>query len=124
TRRQGRRAPARVCLASVRSRSAQDVVPEPPVSLPAAAALEEPDATPALDDRSDAPRARPPRAHAGGDVMRIWIDLPISLHAPLFRPIAARLEELGHEVVVTARDNAQTVELARPRFPELAVIGE
>ena len=55
--------------------------------------------------------------------MKIWVDLSNSPHALLFRPIVARLEELGHEVVVTARDNAQTVELARPRFPELAVIG-
>ena len=56
--------------------------------------------------------------------MRIWIDLSNSPHALLFPPIARRLEELGHEVLVTARDNAQTIELARPRFPDLTVIGD
>ena len=55
--------------------------------------------------------------------MKIWIDLSNSPHSLLFPPIARRLEELGHEVLVTARDNAQTVALARPRFPELTVIG-
>jgi predicted glycosyltransferase len=55
--------------------------------------------------------------------MRIWIDLSNSPHPLLFHPIAARLEALGHTVLVTARDNAQTVELARERWPEVRVIG-
>jgi predicted glycosyltransferase len=55
--------------------------------------------------------------------MRIWIDLSNSPHPLLFKPIATRLEALGHTVAVTARDNAQTVELARERWPEVAVIG-
>jgi predicted glycosyltransferase len=55
--------------------------------------------------------------------MRIWIDLSNSPHPLLFAPVARRLGEHGHAVVVTARDNAQTVELGRKRWPELTVIG-
>jgi uncharacterized protein len=55
--------------------------------------------------------------------VRIWIDLSNSPHPLLFAPIARRLEELGHTVLVTARDNAQTVELARARWPGVEVIG-
>lgn len=55
--------------------------------------------------------------------MRIWIDLSNSPHPLLFAPIARRLEELGHEVGVTARDNAQTVELTLERWPDATIIG-
>lgn len=55
--------------------------------------------------------------------MRVWIDLSNSPHAPLFAPISKRLREDGHEVLVTARDNAQTVELARRHWEEIDVIG-
>jgi hypothetical protein len=55
--------------------------------------------------------------------MRIWIDLSNSPHPLLFAPIARRLEELGHEIGVTVRDNAQTVELALERWPDAAIIG-
>jgi predicted glycosyltransferase len=55
--------------------------------------------------------------------VRIWIDLANSPHAPLFAPISRRLEEDGHEVLVTARDNAQTVELARRSWQRPVVIG-
>jgi uncharacterized protein len=55
--------------------------------------------------------------------MRIWIDLSNSPHPLLFAPISRRLTELGHEVLVTARDNAQTVELAHERWPDVEVIG-
>ena len=55
--------------------------------------------------------------------MKVWIDLSNSPHALLFAPVARRLQELGHEVVVTARDNAQTVELAREHWPALEVVG-
>jgi predicted glycosyltransferase len=55
--------------------------------------------------------------------MRVWIDLSNSPHPLLFAPISRRLTELGHEVLVTARDNAQTVELARERWPTVEVIG-
>jgi uncharacterized protein len=55
--------------------------------------------------------------------LRIWIDLSNSPHPLLFAPIARRLEELGHEVGITARDNAQTVELTLERWPEATIIG-
>jgi uncharacterized protein len=55
--------------------------------------------------------------------MRVWIDLSNSPHPLLFAPIARRLEELGHEIGVTVRDNAQTVELALERWPDAAIIG-
>jgi uncharacterized protein len=55
--------------------------------------------------------------------VRIWIDLSNSPHPLLFAPIARRLEGLGHEIGVTARDNAQTVELTLERWPDAAIIG-
>src|SRR5437763_3739051 len=55
--------------------------------------------------------------------MRIWIDLANSPHPPLFSPITAALEREGYEPVLTARDNAQTVELARAHWPDVDVIG-
>jgi predicted glycosyltransferase len=55
--------------------------------------------------------------------VRIWIDLSNSPHPLLFAPVARRFEALGHEVLLTARDNAQTVELARERWHDVEVIG-
>ena len=55
--------------------------------------------------------------------MKVWIDLSNSPHPLLFAPISRQLKELGHEVLVTARDNAQTVELAHQRWPTVIVIG-
>jgi uncharacterized protein len=55
--------------------------------------------------------------------VKVWIDLANSPHPPLFAPIARALEQHGHEVVLTARDNAQTVELAHARWLHVDVIG-
>jgi uncharacterized protein len=55
--------------------------------------------------------------------MKVWVDLSNSPHPLLFAPIAERLEGLGHRVRITARDNAQTVELARQRWEDVEVIG-
>jgi predicted glycosyltransferase len=55
--------------------------------------------------------------------VKIWIDLSNSPHALLFEPIVRMLRERGHTVELTARENAQTVELARSRWPEVEVIG-
>jgi uncharacterized protein len=55
--------------------------------------------------------------------MKIWIDLSNSPHPLLFAPVARRLQTEGHKVLVTARDNAQTIELARERWPAVEVIG-
>jgi predicted glycosyltransferase len=45
--------------------------------------------------------------------MRIWVDLTASAHPVVLRPVIERLRARGHEVDVTARDFAQTVELCR-----------
>ncbi len=55
--------------------------------------------------------------------MRIWIDLANSPHPLLFAPVARTLEELGHDIQVTARDHAQTLDLARQSWPDVTVIG-
>jgi predicted glycosyltransferase len=55
--------------------------------------------------------------------MRVWIDLANSPHALLFAPISRRLQGDGHEVLVSVRDNAQTVELAREHWDDAVVIG-
>ena len=43
--------------------------------------------------------------------MRLWFDMTAPAHPLVFRPVLARLREAGHEVVVTARDYAQTLAL-------------
>jgi hypothetical protein len=43
--------------------------------------------------------------------MRIWIDLTNSPHVLVMRPVIERLSDDGHDVRVTARDFAQTIEL-------------
>jgi predicted glycosyltransferase len=43
--------------------------------------------------------------------MRVWIDLTNSPHVLVMRPVFERLRAAGHDVRVTARDFAQTVEL-------------
>jgi predicted glycosyltransferase len=43
--------------------------------------------------------------------VRIWVDLTNSPHVLVMRPLIAAMREDGHEVEVTARDFAQTLEL-------------
>ena len=43
--------------------------------------------------------------------MRIWIDLTNSPHVLVMRPLIEAMRADGHEVEVTARDFAQTLEL-------------
>jgi len=43
--------------------------------------------------------------------MRVWIDLTNSPHVLVMRPLIAALRGEGHDVAVTARDFAQTIEL-------------
>ncbi len=43
---------------------------------------------------------------------KIWIDLDNSPHVPFFRPIINELEKKGYRILITARDNSQTCELA------------
>jgi predicted glycosyltransferase len=55
--------------------------------------------------------------------MRIAIDLTNSPHVPVFAPIVRRLEASGHEVVITARRFAQTIELAAAHELDATIIG-
>jgi uncharacterized protein len=55
--------------------------------------------------------------------LRIWLDLANSPHPLLFAPVARQLEKRGHELLVTVRDNAQTVELSRAQWPASTIIG-
>ena len=55
--------------------------------------------------------------------MRIWIDITNSPHALFFAPIIRDLEDAGHEVSVTARDYAQTVDLLAQKDIDYALIG-
>ncbi|HZB45057.1 MAG TPA: DUF354 domain-containing protein [Pyrinomonadaceae bacterium] len=55
--------------------------------------------------------------------MRIWIDLANSPHVPFFGALVPELRARGHEVSLTARDFAQTVELARGAGFDVEVVG-
>ena len=55
--------------------------------------------------------------------MRVWVDLANTPHVPLMEPVVQALRERGDEVLLTARDHAQTLDLARAAFPEVEVIG-
>jgi predicted glycosyltransferase len=56
--------------------------------------------------------------------MRIWIDLANSPHVPFFRSLANEFIQREHEIVVTARAFAETVELAEAAGFTPHVIGE
>ena len=53
----------------------------------------------------------------------IWIDLANSPHVPFFRALIPEFERRGHEVLVTVRQYAQTVELASAAGIAHVVIG-
>ncbi|MGI8653963.1 MAG: DUF354 domain-containing protein [Pyrinomonadaceae bacterium] len=55
--------------------------------------------------------------------MRIWIDLANSPHVPFFRALVSEFEQRGHDVKVTAREFAQTVEMAEAAGLNAKVIG-
>jgi predicted glycosyltransferase len=55
--------------------------------------------------------------------MRVWIDLTNSPHVLVMRPVIQRLAAAGHDVRVTARDFAQTVELCERLDIAHTVIG-
>ena len=55
--------------------------------------------------------------------MRIWIDLANSPHVPFFRSLANEFAQRNHEIVVTARDFAETVKLAEAAGFAPQVIG-
>jgi predicted glycosyltransferase len=55
--------------------------------------------------------------------MRVWIDLTNSPHVLVMRPVIERLRADGHDVRVTARDFAQTIELCERLRIEHTPIG-
>jgi predicted glycosyltransferase len=55
--------------------------------------------------------------------MRVWVDLTNSPHVLVLRPVVELLRADGHEVEVTARDFAQTLELARRHGLDATEIG-
>ncbi|HEX8352126.1 MAG TPA: DUF354 domain-containing protein [Pyrinomonadaceae bacterium] len=55
--------------------------------------------------------------------MRIWIDLANSPHVPFFRALAGEFAARGHSTLVTAREFAQTVELAEAAGLAPEVVG-
>jgi predicted glycosyltransferase len=55
--------------------------------------------------------------------MRVWVDFTASAHPLVFRPLVALLEKQGHEVEITARDYAQTLQLIESHGMRATVIG-
>src|SRR5829696_2127706 len=55
--------------------------------------------------------------------MLLWIDLANSPHVPFFRALAEEFRARGHEVCVTAREFAQTIELAEAAGLSPTVVG-
>jgi uncharacterized protein len=55
--------------------------------------------------------------------VRVWIDVSNSPQVPFFRPLIALLEQRGHELEVTTREYAQTVELLTLHGIAHAVVG-
>ena len=61
--------------------------------------------------------------HSLRRVMRIWVDLTNSPHVLVLRPIVEVLRAQGHEVQITARDFAQTLDLLEDAELEHTVVG-
>src|SRR3954451_7282030 len=55
--------------------------------------------------------------------MRVWVDMIASAHVLVFRPLIALLRADGHEVEITARDYAQTLQLLELHGLEATVLG-
>ena len=55
--------------------------------------------------------------------MRIWIDLANSPHVPFFRSLADQFLKRNHDLLITARAFAETVDLARAAGFNATVIG-
>lgn len=55
--------------------------------------------------------------------MRFWIDIANTPHVTLFRPVAQRLEEMGHEIVVTVFDRGLTAPVAKSVWPDAEQVG-
>jgi predicted glycosyltransferase len=55
--------------------------------------------------------------------VKVWVDMTASAHVLVFRPLIALLRADGHEVEVTARDYAQTLQLLELHGLEATVLG-
>ena len=55
--------------------------------------------------------------------MRVWIDMTNSPHVVFFRPLVRLLQARGHDVTITARDFAQTLELLEDAGLEHTAVG-
>jgi len=55
--------------------------------------------------------------------VRVWVDFTASAHPLVFRPLVERLEAQGHEVEITARDYAQTLQLIESHGMTATVVG-
>lgn len=55
--------------------------------------------------------------------MRVWVDFTASAHPLVFRPLVSLLREQGHDVEITARDYAQTLQLIESHGMTATVIG-
>jgi uncharacterized protein len=55
--------------------------------------------------------------------MRVWVDMTASAHVLVFRPLIGLLRQDGHQVDVTAREYAQTLQLLELHGLEAEVIG-
>jgi uncharacterized protein len=55
--------------------------------------------------------------------MKVWVDFTASAHPLVFRPLVQRLRAQGHEVEITARDYAQTLQLIESHGMTATVIG-
>jgi uncharacterized protein len=55
--------------------------------------------------------------------VKVWVDFTASAHPLVFRPLVERLKEQGHEVEITARDYAQTLQLIESHGMTATVIG-
>ena len=58
--------------------------------------------------------------------MKIWIDLTNSPHVNFFKPFIKKWQNDGHEIIITTRDLANTIELIKQNnwnYKELGVHG-
>ena len=72
---------------------------------------------------ADGDRADRGAGAAGRGRMRVWVDLTNSPHVLVMRPLIEAMRADGHEVEVTARDFAQTLELCERFGIEHTAIG-
>jgi hypothetical protein len=59
----------------------------------------------------------------GTEMSLIWIDIDNLPHIPIFQPLISELEEAGHEILITVRDFAYSVEKLEDSGLKFHVIG-